>query len=169
MSEQRFFGGLLPRVRVPKRRTTEAQRARRRGATSAVPSVPLWFKRLDKNVVLLGVLRVQTRTANRHEKMFRTVVQANLADSSCQTQGSVGLADPCGYRPAVVSCLLAEDELFTRNRALAMRVLNSLCESRYQSLNFWDDEAVYPLVTVEHVFLITMAKISKKQIVNAFM
>ena len=53
-----FFGGLLPRVRVPKRRTTEAQRARRRGATSAsVPSVPLWFKRLDKNVVLLGDLR----------------------------------------------------------------------------------------------------------------
>ena len=45
---------------MPKRRTTEAQRARRRGAISAsVPlwffgSVVLWFNRLDRNVVLLG-------------------------------------------------------------------------------------------------------------------
>ena len=63
MREPRFFWGLLPSVRVPKRRTTEAQRARRRGATSAsVPSVPLWFKRLDKNVVLLIALRLCSKS-----------------------------------------------------------------------------------------------------------
>ena len=63
MSEQRFFGGLLPSVRVPNRRTTEAQRARRRGVTSA--SVLLWFKRLDKNVVLLSVLRSPAEVHHR--------------------------------------------------------------------------------------------------------
>ena len=61
------FQGLLPRVRVPKRRTTEAQRSRKRGASSAsVPSVPLWFKRLDKNVVLLGVQKVDLIRAGRN-------------------------------------------------------------------------------------------------------
>ena len=45
---------LLARVRMPKRITTEAQRARRRGTTFA--SAPLCFKRLDKNVALLGFL-----------------------------------------------------------------------------------------------------------------
>ena len=52
-----FFSGLVPRVRVPKRINTEAQRAPKRGAIStSVPSVPLCFKRLDKNVVLLIAL-----------------------------------------------------------------------------------------------------------------
>ena len=68
MCEKLLYWGLLPRVRVPKIRTTEAQRERRRGATSAsVPSVPLWFKRLDKNAVLLGDLGTpfQKKTSQR--------------------------------------------------------------------------------------------------------
>ena len=82
MSEERFFGGLLPRVRVPKRKTTEAQRARRRGATSAsVPSVPLWFKRLDKNVVLLGVLR-EAQGAGSMVTSSCPVLSANSAGES---------------------------------------------------------------------------------------
>ena len=41
-----------------KRKTTEAQRSQRRGATIAsVPSVPRWFKTLDKNLVLFGPRR----------------------------------------------------------------------------------------------------------------
>ena len=75
MSEQRFFGGLLPRVRVPKRGTTEAQR---RGATSAsVPSIPLWFKRPDKNVVLVGVLKSSTRGRNLQIERFAVTQNRN--------------------------------------------------------------------------------------------
>ena len=43
---------------MPKRINKEAQRSRRRGATSTVVlSMPLGFKGLDKNVVLLGPLK----------------------------------------------------------------------------------------------------------------
>ena len=49
ISEKLVFWGLLLRVRLPKRKTTEAQRARRKGAnTASVPSVPLWFKNFDE-------------------------------------------------------------------------------------------------------------------------
>ena len=57
MSEERFLGGLVPIVRVVKRRTTEAQRVWRRGVTSdSVPFVPLWLKGSDKDVILLWPL-----------------------------------------------------------------------------------------------------------------
>ena len=59
MSEKLVLRGLLPSDDACGReKNTEAQRARRRGATSAsVTSVPLCFKSLDKNMVLLKPLK----------------------------------------------------------------------------------------------------------------
>ena len=51
-----FLGSLAESTRAEEKRHRGTEGTEAEVAHLSVPSVPLWFKRLDKNVVLLGAL-----------------------------------------------------------------------------------------------------------------